>query len=111
MKKFLVNTQNANRIKGRNCAPRIRDVSNNGIANKINNALNIARTPKSLLGIDRKIAQKGNRYHSGTIDGGVCIGFAGMQLSLCPNRLGAQNTIPDSANRNPKIVTKSLNVK
>jgi hypothetical protein len=56
MKKFLVNTQNANRIKGRNCAPRIRDVSNNGIANKINNALNIARTPKSLLGIDRKIA-------------------------------------------------------
>jgi hypothetical protein len=55
-KKLAANTQKANRIKGRNCAPRIRDVSNNGIANKINKAANIATTPKSLLGIDRKIA-------------------------------------------------------
>ena len=34
-----------------------------------------------------------------------------IQLSLCPNRLGAQNTIPDNANKNAKIVTRSLNVK
>ena len=56
MKKLAVNTQNANRISGRNCAPRIRDVSNTGIANKINSAENIASTPSNLLGIDRKIA-------------------------------------------------------
>ena len=111
MKKFLVNTQNANRIRGRNWAPRIRDVSNNGIANRINNALNILRTPNNLFGIDRKIAQKGNKYHSGTIDGGVCIGLAGIQLSLCPNKFGAQNTIADNASKKPKIVTRSLNVK
>ena len=56
MKKFATNTQNANRINGRNCAPRIRDVSRIGIANRISRAMNIARTPSNLLGIDRKIA-------------------------------------------------------
>lgn len=55
-KKSATNTQNANRINGRNCAPRIRDVSSNGIANRINNDKNIAITPANLLGIDRKIA-------------------------------------------------------
>ena len=56
MKKLATNTQKANRIKGRNCDPRIRDVSNKGIASKISNAANIATTPTSLLGIDRRIA-------------------------------------------------------
>ena len=111
MKKSLTSTQNANRINGRNCAPRIRDVSKIGIANKISKAANILTTPNNLLGIDRKIAQNGNKQHSGTIDAGVCIGFAGMQLSLCPNRFGAQNTIADKANKKPKTVTRSLNVK
>jgi hypothetical protein len=55
-KKLAVNTQKANRINGRNCAPRIRDVSRIGIANRISNAANIATTPNNLLGIDRKIA-------------------------------------------------------
>lgn len=55
-KKFATRTQNANRINGRNCAPRIRDVSNNGIANKIRSDKNIAITPTSLFGIDRSIA-------------------------------------------------------
>lgn len=55
-KKLAVNTQKANRINGRNWAPRIRDVSSRGIANKINKAANIATTPNNLLGIDRKIA-------------------------------------------------------
>ena len=54
--KLATKTQNANRIKGRNCEPRIREVSSNGIASKISNELNIATTPASLLGIDRKIA-------------------------------------------------------
>lgn len=34
-----------------------------------------------------------------------------MQLSLCPNKLGAQNTINDNDNKNTKNVTRSLNVK
>lgn len=55
-KKFDTNNQKAHRINGRNCDPRTRDVSTIGIANKISNELNIASTPNSLLGIDRKIA-------------------------------------------------------
>lgn len=56
MKKSATNTQKANRINGRNCDPRIRDVSNTGIASKINSAASIATTPRSLFGIDRKMA-------------------------------------------------------
>lgn len=56
MMKLATNIQKANRIKGRNCDPRIREVSSNGIANKTNKAENIANTPTNLLGIDRKIA-------------------------------------------------------
>lgn len=55
-KKLATNNQNAQRIKGRNCDPRTREVSTNGIASKISNELNIAKTPNSLLGIDRRIA-------------------------------------------------------
>ena len=35
-------------------------------------------TPPSLLGIDRKIAYANRKYHSGTMWGGVTIGFAAM---------------------------------
>ena len=37
-----------------------------------------ARTPSNLLGIDLSIAYEGKKYHSGTICGGVTIGFAGI---------------------------------
>lgn len=50
------NTQNAIRISGRNCDPRTRDTSSRGIASRINSDANIAITPRSLLGIDRRIA-------------------------------------------------------
>ena len=56
IKKSVTNNQKAQRIKGRNCEPRTRDVSTKGIVSKISNELNIAKTPNSLLGIDRKIA-------------------------------------------------------
>lgn len=56
MKKLATKLQKANRINGRNCDPRIRDVSRIGIANKTNKALNIANTPNNLLGMDRSIA-------------------------------------------------------
>jgi len=41
-------------------------------------------TPPSLLGIDRKIAYANRKYHSGTMWGGVTIGFAAMKLSGSP---------------------------
>ena len=44
-KKLTTNSQKAQRINGRNCDPRIREVSTIGIANKIRSELNIARTP------------------------------------------------------------------
>ena len=55
-KKLDTNSQKAHRINGRNCDPRTRDVSTIGIASRISSDMNMANTPKSLLGIDRKIA-------------------------------------------------------
>jgi hypothetical protein len=54
--KFATKIQKAHRINGRNCAPRTRDTSSRGIASRINRDANIAITPRSLLGIDRRIA-------------------------------------------------------
>lgn len=59
-----------------------------GRVNKINIAANIATTPPSLLGIERKIAYAQRKYHSGLIWRGVIIGFAGMKFSASPNMLG-----------------------
>lgn len=55
-KKLATNSQKAQRINGRNCDPRTREVSTNGIASRIRRELNIASTPNSLFGIDRKMA-------------------------------------------------------
>ena len=55
-KKSVTNTQNANRIRGRNWLPRTRDVSTSGISSRISSDPSIAITPSSLLGIDRRIA-------------------------------------------------------
>jgi hypothetical protein len=54
--KFAENTQNINLIIGLNWLPLTLEVSNNGIANKINREANIATTPNNLFGIDLKIA-------------------------------------------------------
>ena len=56
IKKLAENTQNMNFIIGLNWLPLTLDVSNKGIANKINREANIATTPNSLLGIDLRIA-------------------------------------------------------
>ena len=55
-KKSATRIQNDHRISGRNCAPRTRAVSSTGIASRISSDANIAITPSSLLGIDRRIA-------------------------------------------------------
>ena len=44
-KKLATNNQKAQRINGRNCEPRTREVSTKGIANRIRRELNIANTP------------------------------------------------------------------
>jgi hypothetical protein len=53
-------------------------VFTNGKTSKINTAANNAKTPSNLLGIERKMAYAGKKYHSGTICSGVTIGFPGM---------------------------------
>lgn len=47
-----------------------------------------ARTPPSLLGIERRMAYANRKYHSGLIWGGVTRGLAGVKLSGSPKRLG-----------------------
>ena len=37
-----------------------------------------AKTPPSLLGIDRRIAYANRKYHSGLTRGGMLSGFAGV---------------------------------
>jgi hypothetical protein len=49
-----------------------------GKINKINSAPKRAKTPSNLLGIERKIAYAGKKYHSGTICSGVTIGLPGI---------------------------------
>jgi hypothetical protein len=57
---------------------RISAVVAKGKVNNTKTAANKAKTPKSLFGIDRKIAYAGKKYHSGTICSGVTIGFPGI---------------------------------
>jgi hypothetical protein len=76
IKKFATNAKKANLLKGLNCRPLLLPKSVNGITNKINMAENIAITPNNLLGIDLYFSYYFNKYHSGTIAGGVCIGLA-----------------------------------
>ena len=56
IKKLATNTQNMNLITGLNWLPLTLEVSNKGIANRINREANIATTPANLFGIDLKIA-------------------------------------------------------
>lgn len=56
-----------------------------------------ARTPPSLLGMERRIAYANRKYHSGLMWGGVTIGLAGVKLSGSPNRLGEKRARETSA--------------
>lgn len=49
-----------------------------GIIAKIKMDRTRAKTPPSLLGIDRRIAYANRKYHSGLIWGGVLRGLAGV---------------------------------
>jgi len=54
--KLATNIKNTILLNGLNCIPLVLDRSAYGNANNASNALNIAITPKSLLGIERNIA-------------------------------------------------------
>lgn len=62
-----------------------------GSENKIRIAANIATTPPSLFGIDRKMAYAHKKYHSGLICAGVTKGLAGRKLSGSPREVGQNN--------------------
>lgn len=47
-----------------------------------------ASTTPSLLGIERRMAYANRKYHSGLMWGGVTKGFAGVNFSGSPRRLG-----------------------
>ena len=63
----------------------------------IRRAENMATTPPSLLGIDRRIAYAHRKYHSGLIWVGVVSGLAGIKFSGSPNKLGLKNLNQDSS--------------
>jgi hypothetical protein len=72
--KSATKAQKASRASGRNWLPRRRLVSVHGSVSSTSMQLSIAITPPSLLGTLRSTAYAKVRYHSGTIEGGVCIG-------------------------------------
>lgn len=64
-----------------------------GKINRINRAINSARTPPNLLGIDRRIAYTQRKYHSGLIWIGVTSGFARRKFSGSVSRFGINKII------------------
>jgi len=67
-----------------------------------------AKTPPSLLGMERRIAYANKKYHSGLMCGGVTSGFAGVKLSGSPNRLGEKSARDVSPNRRATNPSRSL---
>lgn len=83
-------TRVQNRIweRGRNVMERCLDLWSRGIRNSTRIEAAKARTPPSLLGMDRRIAYANRKYHSGLMWGGVARGLAGVKFSGSPRRLG-----------------------
>lgn len=100
--------QNKNCVRGRNVRLRCFDVWRMGttISTKIEDRR--ARTPPSLLGIERRMAYANKKYHSGLMCGGVTRGLAGVKLSGSPKRLGENSANEASAIRSAVNPTRSL---
>ena len=67
-----------------------------------------AITPPNLLGIDRRMAYIGKKYHSGWICVGVTKGLAGIKFSGSIKIDGMNKTITPRDNHKTKTPTKSL---
>lgn len=74
--------------RGRNVLPRCFEVCSMGTTIRIKIDMSRAKTPPSLLGIDRRMAYANKKYHSGLMWGGVTRGFAGVKFSGSPRRFG-----------------------
>lgn len=97
MATFAINVQNRNWVTGRNVRLRCFEVWISGTTSRTRIDARRARTPPSLLGIDRRIAYANKKYHSGLICGGVTRGLAGVKLSGSPSRLGENSAREVSA--------------
>lgn len=75
-------------MKGRNTRLRCLEVWRAGTTISTRIEARSARTPPSLLGIERRIAYANKKYHSGLMCGGVTRGLAGVKLSGSPRRFG-----------------------
>ena len=88
MRRLATRAQNRSCDSGRKVIVRCLDLWRSGLRNKISTEAARARTPPSLLGIERRIAYANRKYHSGLICGGVTSGFAGVKFSGSPSRFG-----------------------
>lgn len=73
-------------------------------------ANNIAVTPPSLLGIDRRIVYAHRKYHSGLMWIGVDRGLAGMKFSGSVNRKGNHKTTIKKGRRITANPRRSLTI-
>lgn len=84
-------SQNINWATGRKVRPRCLDVWSKGTTISTRMENNRARTPPSLLGMERRMAYANRKYHSGLMWGGVTRGLAGVKFSGSPSRLGEKS--------------------
>lgn len=82
-----------------------------GRTSRIKMAANIATTPPSLFGMDRRMAYAQRKYHSGLIWVGVTRGFAGMKFSGSFSMLGARRTSIERNRSRIRNPTTSFDVK
>lgn len=94
-----IKTQKRTWVMGRNIVPRCFDVWRMGTTIRTRMDPRRARTPPSLLGMDRRMAYANRKYHSGLMCGGVTSGLAGVKLSGSPRRLGENSARDDRASR------------
>lgn len=87
---FATSVQKRSFVSGRKVRLRCFEVWISGIKKSTKMEKRRARTPPSLLGIERRMAYANRKYHSGLIWGGVTRGLAGVKLSGSPRMLGAK---------------------
>ena len=104
--RLATRAQNRSWERGRKVIVRCLDLWRRGIRNRISTDAARARTPPSLLGIERRIAYANRKYHSGLMCGGVTSGFAGVKFSGSPSKLGenrARVVSGRSMSANPRV--------
>jgi len=108
MATLAISVQNRNWVMGRKVSPRCFDVWRMGTTISTRIDARRARTPPSLLGIERRIAYANRKYHSGLMWGGVTRGLAGVKLSGSPRRFGEKSAKQVNAIRTTTKPRRSL---